>query len=169
MIIAHRLSTISLADEIVVLDKGRIVARGTHDELVQTSTVYREIHDHGLVERRFVRPRPRRRADREGRRAARPAGLGRPAAVSTFGSHVSRMGAEPAGLGARGTLRRVKALWAYNWPYRSRSAVALVMMLAATATAIAGPLAVKAAIDRGIAASPPTSARSSSGSASSRR
>ena len=54
VIIAHRLSTISLADEIVVLDRGRIVARGTHDELVQTSTVYREIHDHGLVERRFV-------------------------------------------------------------------------------------------------------------------
>jgi ABC-type multidrug transport system fused ATPase/permease subunit len=75
--------------------------------------------------------------------------------VSAFGSHLSRMGAEPAGLGARGTLRRVKALWAYNWPYRSRSAVALLMMLAATATAIAGPLAIKAAIDRGIAASPP--------------
>ncbi len=75
--------------------------------------------------------------------------------MSTFSSHVSRMGAEPAGLGAGGTLRRVKALWAYNWPYRSRSAVALAMMLAATGTAIAGPLAVKAAIDNGIAASPP--------------
>ena len=75
--------------------------------------------------------------------------------MSTFSSHVSRMGAEPAGLGTRGTLRRVKALWAYNWPYRSRSALALAMMLAATATAIAGPLAIKAAIDRGIAASPP--------------
>jgi ATP-binding cassette subfamily B protein len=58
VIIAHRLSTISLADEIVVLDRGRIVARGTHDELVQTSTVYREIHDHGLVERRFVQLDP---------------------------------------------------------------------------------------------------------------
>ena len=44
--------------------------------------------------------------------------------MSTFGSHVGRMGAEPAGLGARGTLRRVQALWAYNWPYRRRSAVA---------------------------------------------
>ena len=52
--------------------------------------------------------------------------------MSTFGSHVGRMGAEPAGLGARGSLRRVKALWTYNWPYRRRSAVALVMMLVAT-------------------------------------
>jgi ABC-type multidrug transport system fused ATPase/permease subunit len=75
--------------------------------------------------------------------------------VSTFGSHVGRLGAEPTGLGARGTLRRVKALWAYNWPYRRRSAAALVMMLAATATSIAGPLVIKLAIDRGIAHSPP--------------
>ena len=74
--------------------------------------------------------------------------------MSTFGSHVGRLGAEPAGLGARGTLRRVKALWAYNWPYRRRSAAALSMMLVATAASIAGPLAIKAAIDRGIAASP---------------
>jgi ABC-type multidrug transport system fused ATPase/permease subunit len=75
--------------------------------------------------------------------------------VSTFGSHVGRMGADPANLGARGTLRRVQALWAYNWPYRRRSAAALAMMLAATATSIAGPLVIKLAIDRGIAGSPP--------------
>ena len=54
LIIAHRLSTISLADEVVVLDRGRIVARGRHDELVEESPVYRQIHDHGLVDRRFV-------------------------------------------------------------------------------------------------------------------
>jgi ABC-type multidrug transport system fused ATPase/permease subunit len=54
LIIAHRLSTIALADEIVVLDTGRIAARGTHEELIETSAVYREIHDHGLLERRFA-------------------------------------------------------------------------------------------------------------------
>ena len=54
LIIAHRLSTIALADEVVVLDQGRIVARGTHDELLETSPVYREIHEHGLLERQFA-------------------------------------------------------------------------------------------------------------------
>ena len=54
LIIAHRLSTIALADEIVVLDEGRIAARGTHDELLETSSVYRDIYEHGLLERRFA-------------------------------------------------------------------------------------------------------------------
>jgi ABC-type multidrug transport system fused ATPase/permease subunit len=54
LIIAHRLSTIALADEIVVLDEGRIVARGPHDALIDTSPVYREIHEHGLLERQFA-------------------------------------------------------------------------------------------------------------------
>ena len=53
IIIAHRLSTIALADEIVVLDDGRVVARGTHDDLVETNDVYREIYEHGMLERVF--------------------------------------------------------------------------------------------------------------------
>jgi ATP-binding cassette subfamily B protein len=54
LIIAHRLSTIALADELVVLEEGRIAACGTHDELLATSPVYREIYEHGLLERQFA-------------------------------------------------------------------------------------------------------------------
>ena len=50
IIIAHRLSTIALADEVVVLEQGRIAARGTQAELLTTSAVYREIHEHGLLQ-----------------------------------------------------------------------------------------------------------------------
>ncbi len=49
LVIAHRLSTIALADELVVLEGGRVVARGTHEELYEASDVYREIHDGGLA------------------------------------------------------------------------------------------------------------------------
>ena len=58
LIIAHRLSTISLATSLVVLDGGRIVARGEHEALLEQSPVYQEIHDHGLVERTFVQLDP---------------------------------------------------------------------------------------------------------------
>jgi ATP-binding cassette subfamily B protein len=54
IIIAHRLSTIALADEVIVLQDGRVAARGTHDELVGTNSVYREIYEHGLLERVFT-------------------------------------------------------------------------------------------------------------------
>jgi ABC-type multidrug transport system fused ATPase/permease subunit len=54
LIIAHRLSTISLANEIVVLDHGRIAARGTRSELAETSAVYREIYEHGMIEQEFI-------------------------------------------------------------------------------------------------------------------
>jgi ATP-binding cassette, subfamily B, bacterial len=54
IIIAHRLSTIALADELVVLDRGRVAARGRHDELLGRSPVYREIYEHGLLEREFA-------------------------------------------------------------------------------------------------------------------
>jgi ABC-type multidrug transport system fused ATPase/permease subunit len=53
-IIAHRLSTVSLADEVVVMDGGRIVDRGTHEELLEGCGFYREIAEHGLADSVFL-------------------------------------------------------------------------------------------------------------------
>ncbi len=53
-IIAHRLSTVSLADEVVVIDGGRIVDRGTHAELMEGCGFYREIAEHGLADSVFL-------------------------------------------------------------------------------------------------------------------
>jgi ATP-binding cassette subfamily B protein len=53
-VIAHRLSTVSLADEVVVMDGGRIVDRGTHAELLEGCGFYREIAEHGLADSVFL-------------------------------------------------------------------------------------------------------------------
>jgi ABC-type multidrug transport system fused ATPase/permease subunit len=60
-VIAHRLSTIALADEIVVLDGGRIVAQGDHEELLEQSELYREIVEKGLPEHVFLTKETRER------------------------------------------------------------------------------------------------------------
>ncbi len=50
IVIAHRLSTIALADTIVVLEHGRIVAQGDRDQVLERSAIFREIHEYGLLQ-----------------------------------------------------------------------------------------------------------------------
>jgi ATP-binding cassette subfamily B protein len=53
-VVAHRLSTIALADEVVVLEDGQVAARGSHEELLESSELYREIAVRGLPDQVFL-------------------------------------------------------------------------------------------------------------------
>ena len=57
-VIAHRLSTIRTADQILVLEAGRIVERGAHDDLLAAGGRYRQLHDtqYRLERNRFINP-----------------------------------------------------------------------------------------------------------------
>ena len=57
-VIAHRLSTIESADQILVLEAGEIVERGTHSELMKLNGRYRQLYDkqYGLERDRFINP-----------------------------------------------------------------------------------------------------------------
>jgi ABC-type multidrug transport system fused ATPase/permease subunit len=45
LVVAHRLSTITSADRILVLQRGRLVEQGTHDELYDQAGIYRGLFD----------------------------------------------------------------------------------------------------------------------------
>ncbi|MFM6980276.1 MAG: ABC transporter ATP-binding protein, partial [Micrococcales bacterium] len=49
IVIAHRLSTVVDSDQIIVLDKGKVVGNGTHSELVKSTPLYRDLAKHQLL------------------------------------------------------------------------------------------------------------------------
>ncbi len=57
-VIAHRLSTIALAEEIVLLEEGRLVAHGDHQHLLAESDLYRQIVEKGLPDQVFLTRKP---------------------------------------------------------------------------------------------------------------
>jgi len=178
-VIAHRLSTIALADEIVVLEHGRIAAHGTHDELIAQEGLYREIVEKGLPDQVFLTRKPIEEAgpSRNGRGSRpRPAA---PAVASTRTATPARAGRLDEGVSALGTgalgnattvgreddrlaeLRRrlrqtggrgrkLRGLIELLRPYRGRVALMFGTLIVATGAALVPiPLATKA-IDDGI-------------------
>lgn len=53
ILISHRISTIKHADEIIVLEEGKIVERGTHDNLIETEGIYNNIYQKQLLEEKL--------------------------------------------------------------------------------------------------------------------
>ncbi|MEM9514400.1 MAG: ABC transporter ATP-binding protein [Actinomycetota bacterium] len=167
LIIAQRRSTLAHADRIAVLDGGRIVDAGQHDELVQRSEIYREVCGESEVSAATAAAlRPPRPGDPE-RRAAAPTTLRNSdtatrspdrrselvAATPALLDGVSRLpplDGEPDEQLAAHTPDTQLRLRSTVAPYRRAIAGALALVAASSVLALASPLVIRAGIDRAI-------------------
>ena len=128
-VIAHRLSTIALADDIVVLEKGQVIARGSHDELLDA------------VRRCTPRSRPRACRTRCSSTATRP---------RRWQGYEQRDDLVRRWRATSGRGRKLRGLIVLLAPYKGRVALMFISLVIATAAALAPPPLAKLAIDKGI-------------------
>ena len=91
VVIAHRLSTVQRAHQILVLEGGRVTARGTHAELLRTSPLYRHLYEIQFELQREGTPSGAAARRRRPARLRRPPGRGRTAGASRRGSGDRRL------------------------------------------------------------------------------
>ncbi len=175
-VIAHRLSTIALADEIVVLERGEIVAQGTHDELLAHEGLYREIVEKGLPDQVFLTRKPLEPVAEDAHATPRPALAAAAANAAPVASRPARReeGVNALASGALGSVttagreqdrladlrrrlrqtggrgRKVRGLIELLRPYRARVALMFLTLTLATAATLAPIPLASMAIDKGI-------------------
>jgi ABC-type multidrug transport system fused ATPase/permease subunit len=133
IIVSHRTSVLEHADEILVLDHGRVIERGTHAALVARGGVYAETHQHQGTEPHRAHPRPRTcaHAHRSGPRRLAMSDQ------STSGGQVS-------------SIALLRRFWSFGRPHQRWVWVGLSLIPLVAGMAALRPLLVKHAVDENI-------------------
>ena len=140
IIVSHRVSTVRTADQILVLDDGAIVERGTHDQLVAHNGLYAELYRKQLLEEELAA------SWHVVRLVERPNGQGRPTVLTDMSIHDEDV------LGKAYDARLMRRLITYLRPYKSQVVLATAAIIGHSALELAPPYLVKLVIDRYIPA-----------------